>query len=133
MQKFELAKSTRVGNYIKRINGFDKIEKAIPASAKNTFKQYLSNGDYEGVRKLLKDYKIDRVKTGLRTYRNTNEVIDSVQDVLEDIYQSRLTVDPKAQKLDNYFPRFVKDADGLRRTLGLGSKADSAIERMLKS
>lgn len=132
MQKFELAKSARVGNYMKRVNGFEKIEKAMPASVKNTFKQYLSNGDYDGVRKLLKDYKIDRVKTGLTTYRDTNEIIDSVQDVLEDIYKSRLTVDENAQRIENYFPRFVKDADGLRRTLGLGSKADSAIDRMLK-
>jgi len=115
MQKFELAKSARVGNYMKRVNGFEKIEKAIPASVKNTFKQYLSNGDYDGVRKLLKDHKIDRVKTGLTTYRDTNEIIDSVQDVLEDIYKSRLTVDKNAQRIENYFPRFVKDADGLEK------------------
>ena len=131
LRDFEFRKTARIGNYLERVRGFEKIESELPKSARETFALYLNNQNYAEARKLLKDYGVNKVKTGFRKYRNTDEVLDSVQEVLKDIYDSRASIDGNAGYLDDFFPRQVKDLEGLRSALGMSRRDSQQIERML--
>jgi len=131
LRDFEFRKTARIGNYLEQVRGFEKIEKELPQTARETFALYLNNQNYTGARKLLKDYGVNKVKTGMMKYRDTNEIMDSVQQVLKDIYDSRANVDGGAGYLEDFFPRQVKDLEGLRSALGMSKRDSDKIEKML--
>lgn len=132
LQKFESGKAIRVGTYMKQIQGFEKLQKALPAEQREDYAVMLANRNYEGAIKLLKQYDITKVKTGLRKYRTTDDIMASVQAVLEEIQGLRLGADADAGELANFFPRINKDVDSTRQALGLTSKENSKIEAMLQ-
>ena len=136
MQEFELAKMSRVASHMRQIQGFEKLESALPVAERDKFALFLNNQEMDSAIELLKNYGINQVKTGTlgnRKVRSVDEIMDGVRAVLDDIHASRLTVDPKAQKLDNFFPRFNNDVDATRRALGLTAKQDSRLQKMLEA
>lgn len=132
LQKFESGKAMTVGTYMKQIQGFEKLQKALPTAQQEDYAVLLANRNYDGAIKLLKQYNVDKVKTGRKTYRTTEEIMASVQAVLEEIQVLRLGSNADAGELANFFPRINKDVDSTRQALGLTSKDNSKIEAMLQ-
>ena len=136
MQEFELSKMSRVGSYMQRIQGFEKLESALPVAQRDDFALLLNNQQMDEAIDLLKSYGITQVKTGTlgkRKTRSVDEIMDNVKSVLKDIHESRLSIDPNARKLENFFPRFNNNVDATRRALGLTAKDDSRLTRMLEA
>lgn len=132
LQSFEAGKAIRVGTYMKQIQGFEKLQKALPTAQQEDYAVLLANRNYDGAIKLLKQYNVDKVKTGRKTYRTTEEIMLSVQAVLDEIQDLRVGVDKDAGELADFFPRINKDVDSTRQALGLTSKDNSKIEAMLQ-
>ncbi|MBT8448780.1 MAG: hypothetical protein KJO69_03770 [Gammaproteobacteria bacterium] len=99
-------------NFLNGLKGFNSKNKAVVDRA-------LANGDFGTVRGILKDSGGDQLVTEF------NKVINRVDDLGDQLLQSgRIT-----NKLDNYFPRYVKDKDGLFNAIGLTEK--SKVEKAL--
>lgn len=135
MQEFELRTLTRNASYMKNIQGFEKIEKAIPANQKDAYATLLSNGDYDGAIELASNYGINEVRIGGRltgTSRSVLDIMDGVKRTLKDIHESRLTIDENAREIPDYFPRINKNVEKTRLDLGLSNIENSRLDKMFK-
>ena len=135
MQEFELRTLTRNATYMKNIQGFEKIEKAIPANQKDAYATLLANGDYDGAIELASNYGINEVRIGgilTGKSRSVLDIMDGVKRTLKDIHESRLTIDKNAREIPDYFPRINKDVEKTRLDLGLSNIENSRLDKMFK-
>lgn len=126
---------SRVQDFGKLVNGFGTLnpKKLIPGKQgtvmstndRDTFGRYLFNGQFKQAEILLSKYG--------------NEALDQfkkVREVLDDLHEGLVNAGYKnLNKLENYFPRTIRDPEGLRNAIQnmVGGKAtinkiDRAIE-----
>ena len=90
-----------------RIEPFMAAMKAMDKNDKRLVKRYLLNSQYDEAGKVL-----NKVEGGADSLVEVRKVLDEMYVDLKDVGFDRL------QKLDNYFPRNVKDVEGLMNSLG---------------
>jgi hypothetical protein len=100
------------------IKPFAKMYKSMSADSKQLAKRYLANGDFIQARNLFK--KIDP---------NGGKYFDDVEKMLNKTFKELKDSKFRISKVINYFPRSIKDLDGLRASLGREQK--DAIEKLI--
>jgi hypothetical protein len=99
--------------FIRRLDKMDDADKGLVDRA-------LSNGDFDVVEQTLKKYGDEAVGE-----------FNQVRVLLKNVYKELKKAGFKTAEIPNYFPRLVKDVDGLRSSFGL--KEQTAIDRALKA
>lgn len=97
---------------LNRVEGFTSTLLKAPASVRDSLNRHLLNGDYKAAKALMSSYS---QKAGL--------YIDDVQKLLDEVYDEVVEAGYTAlPKKESYFPRMVKDLDGLLASLGKTKK-----------
>lgn len=124
LRKYEADLHIETAKKMNRVEGFTKALLKAPPAMRDTLNRHLLNGDYKAAKQLMSTYS---QKAGL--------YIDDVQKLLDEVYdevvQEGYTSLPKKEA---YFPRMVKDLDGLLASLGKVKKDEyqKAIEAYAK-
>ena len=121
MRKFEYDVHKRTVQGLQEIEPFVKQMRQLPSTLKNEMSTHLFNGETDKAVALMPD----EMKTTFEPVRN---LLNNLHDELKG---SGLEVG----KVENYFPRMVKDYDGLRQNLGLDStnELDRIMDTYAKS
>jgi len=116
---FNVAQET--SQYQKQVKSFYDLVQNVKSSDRNVLNDMMLNGDYEGMSSVLSRYSA-----------NANDAVKSVRSVLDDIAgRFKLEAGYKEfEPIQNYFPRLVKDYNGLLKSLG--SERRSILENALR-
>lgn len=109
MRKFEFDTHVNTAKYSKKSEGFLKELKDVPTNVKTQITKHLYNGNFNAAEGLMRS-----VSTKMAV-----EFKDTIRPLLDELGTELKDAGHSFEKIDNYFPRLVKDYDGLRETLGL--------------
>lgn len=124
LRKYEADLHIETAKKMNRIEGFTKALLKAPPAMRDTLNRHLLNGDYKAAKQLMSTYS---QKAGL--------YIDDVQKLLDEVYDEVVGAGyTSLPKKESYFPRMVKDLDGLLNSLGKVKKDEyqKAIEAYAK-
>jgi hypothetical protein len=124
LRKYEADLHIETAKKMNRIEGFTKALLKAPPAMRDTLNRHLLNGDYKAAKQLMSTYS---QKAGL--------YIDDVQKLLDEVYDEVVEAGyTSLPKKEAYFPRMVKDLDGLLNSLGKVKKDEyqKAIEAYAK-
>jgi hypothetical protein len=108
LREFEQASAIKAADLNRQVEPFLQGVKKIPSEVKLRFDQHLFNGDFEEASKILR--KVDaNAETAFR---------ERVVPILDDLGDKLKEAGHTFEKLDNYFPRIVKDYDEFRKSIG---------------
>lgn len=134
VNEYDLNLLQRTARYQDSIEGFDKLEKALPNDElRIQFEESLLNYEMDTTlpRRLLKENGVESVKldiTGTKT-RTVDELFDSVDSTLKEIGEEWSELRGGEVTLrDLFFPRSVADRNGLARYFG--KDVPSELENM---
>jgi len=120
LRKYDYNVSTKAHNYFSEVDVFLKdYSKKITGDDKVIVDEALLNGDMTTVKRILTTHGGAEL---WGEYKKVASVLNTLGDEL--VKRDRIT-----GKLENYFPRFVKDVDGLLSELGVQKR--SKIEQAL--
>jgi hypothetical protein len=124
LRKFEFNNHVRVADMITKVNPFLTKLTKLPARQQALFNKSLANGDFAVVEALIE--RID--PTMLKDFRASQDVLDELYKGLKEAGYDTIG------KLDNYWPRFVKDRESLLGKLGRAEmkRAEVALENRAK-
>ena len=109
LRKFELDTNLRTQQVMQDASGFVKGLSKLPEATKTSVARLLYNEDFDAARELM--------GRGL-----ADEFDMSVLPMLSTLGDDLLESGHSFQKIDNYFPRLVKDLKGLQDSLGVEQK-----------
>jgi len=109
LRKFELDTNLRTQQVMQDASGFVKGLSKLPEATKTTVARLLYNEDFDAARELM--------GRGL-----ADEFDMSVLPMLSTLGDDLLEAGHSFQKIENYFPRLVKDLKGLQDSLGVEQK-----------
>lgn len=120
VRRFEFNTHVNTANYSKRANSFLKELTKTSDNIKSQITKHLYNGNFNAAEGLM------------RTVSNKMaiEFKDTIRPMLDELGTELKNAGHTFEKIDNYFPRLVKDYDGLRKTLGL--KEQGIITKQLQ-
>lgn len=110
----------RIANAEKTVLPFAKAVKQVPKEAMPKLSVSLANGDIKTASAILDQYSVGGSKTLIET-----------RGFLDDMYKELTEVGYNVDKIENYFPRLLKDYDGLLQKLD--AQRRSIIEKALYS
>ena len=112
LRKFEFDTHVKTANKSKAVEPFLVSLKNTPSTVKTQITKHLYNGNFQAAEGLMRS-----VSTKMAVdFKNTvRPLLDELGDELKNAGHS-------FEKIDNYFPRLLKDYDGLRKTLGLSEQ-----------
>lgn len=125
MRNHEADLHVKTADKLKSVTDFTKAIVEAPKSIQRDLNRHLLNGKFDKVKALLKDVAPDQVK-----------LVDDVQEVLAKTFKEIQDAGRKdLTPLENFFPRIVKDYQGLRQALGLKktTQLDDAFKAVAKS
>ena len=109
LRKFELDTNLRTQQVMQDAEGFVRGLSQLPESQRSTVARLLYNEDFDAARELM--------GRGL-----ADEFDMSILPMLSKLGDDLLESGHSFQKIDNYFPRLVKDLKGLQESLGVEQK-----------
>lgn len=114
-----------ITNYTARLNPFYNLIKQASSSERTALNRMMLNSDYDGIKSVLSKYS-----------NNASDAVSEVQSVLSEIGK-RLKKEAgytDFNLIENYFPRIVKDYDGLLNALNKEQKTflDNALRQRAK-
>lgn len=120
LRRFEFDTHVKTANQSKKAEPFLVELKNAPSNVKTQITKHLYNGNFNAAEGLM------------RTVSNKMavEFKDTIRPLLDEIGTELKDAGHSFEKIDNYFPRLVKDYDGLRETLGL--KEQGIITKQLQ-
>lgn len=118
MRRFEYNTHVKTGEVSKIAEPFLREMKGLQAEVKKNIAKHLYNGNFNAARKLMSDTMV-------------KEFDDKVLPLLDSLGTELQKAGHAFTKVDNYFPRPVKDYDGLSRSLGKEQKG--YIEEQLEA
>ena len=125
LRKFEFDTHKRTAQFSKRVEPFLTGFKSVPKGMQVQISKHLYNGNFDAAEGLM-----EQVSPSLASaFRN------NVKPVLDELGTELQESGHSFEKLANYFPRNVKDYDGLRASLGLKERGilDAQLEAYAKS
>ena len=121
-RRLEIAKINKTNAYYKRVKGFVEGMSNMNENDFHTFDLALKNRDVDTVQRLLAKYDLEAGFVEVRT-------------ILDDLREQMIDVGVDVAYMPDYFPRKIKDADGLldyvEQTFG-DSEQYSIIQKMLE-
>ena len=120
VRQFEFDAKKKTSEYYKTSEPFIRRLDKMDDTDKGLVDRALSNGDFDVVEQTLKKYGDEAVGE-----------FNQVRVLLKNVYKELKKSGFKTAEIPNYFPRLVKDVDGLRSSFGL--KEQTAIDRALKA
>ena len=120
LRKFEFDTHVNTAKYSKQANDFLISLKNTPSNVKTQITKHLYNGNFQAAEGLMRS-----VSTKMAVDFKT-----TVRPMLNELGTQLKEAGHSFEKIDNYFPRLVKDYDGLRKTLGLSEQG--VITKQLK-
>jgi len=112
---------------LKAVSPFKAAFNKLPAGEKVIASNALKNGDYARVEAVLAR-RVPSIKSGGKTY-TSKEAVDTMRSTLSEVADDMESVGMNVNRIEDYFPRTVKDLDGLRDSLGIRTK--TIIDRSL--
>tara|TARA_R110000764_G_scaffold2609_1_gene11327 strand:+ start:3708 stop:6575 length:2868 start_codon:yes stop_codon:yes gene_type:complete len=100
---------------------FNSVVKKVPKDLKTTFNTHLINGELNSARKIITDVKGN----------SGGKAFDSGIKELDRLYDLKIKAGMKVDKIDNYFPRVIKDLEGLQKALNKNRKVNGVYEKAL--
>lgn len=120
VRQFEFDAKKKTSEYYKTSEPFIRRLDKMDDADRGLVDRALSNGDFDVVEQTLKKYGDEAVGE-----------FNQVRVLLKNVYKELKKAGFKTAEIPNYFPRLVKDVDGLRSSFGL--KEQTAIDRALKA
>ena len=120
LRKLDYNQHARLHNLSVEVNPFLRSLQKLPKDMQAEVDRALLNGKFDVVEAAIKS-------TGNKQMINDFNVVKSV---LNDLYKESVDAGIDVGYRANYFPRFIKDLDGLRNTLG--TKENAAIEKLFE-
>lgn len=139
LQKFEMDQSVISARFQHELAPFLELSRRIPNRFKNEFAKRLYNGHWDDAAQLAKDAGITTFKVGeswidrpfSKVTSSVDEAMEIGRKVLNDVHQyADDGLEEGVSFLPNYFPRNVKDYQGLLRALGI--KEDAFLRSQLR-
>ena len=124
-RKYEADLHINTAQKLKSVEEFQTVVQKAPASIRNNLKRQLLNGNYNAARALIRSYAPNSVNS-----------LDAVTNTLKSTYDDLVAEGHEGlPKIQNYFPRKVKDLDGLLGSLGKSKKSEvtRALEAVARS
>jgi len=124
LRNFEAKTHYRTAEKLNEIRPFIEILKKAPKKTKEQIDLQLMNGNFDAARGLWKTFAPDNVKV-------LDDTIESIKRVGDELEESGYDLG----RVGNYFPRLVKDLDGLRSSLGREKRGqvDDALRQAASS
>lgn len=119
LRKFDMDTHIKTHEAVDIIKPFKRTFKNLPQESKKAISRMLYNGDFKQAEEILANAS----KDGVEQFRNITKLLDDIYKNLKAAGYSDL------KKLPNYFPRTIKDLDGLLNAVGKERK--SIINRAL--
>lgn len=107
LRNFEAKTHYRTAEKLNEVRPFIEILKKAPKKTKEQIDLQLMNGNFDAARGLWKTFAPNNVKV-------LDDTIESIKKVGNELEESGYDLG----RVGNYFPRLVKDLDGLRSSLG---------------
>ena len=125
LREFEFNTHVRTGDFSKRIEPFLKTFKDVPKNTQVQISKHLYNGNFDAAKGLMEEFSPVL----------SDAFENNVKPVLDELGTELLESGHSFEKIANYFPRNVKDYDGLRASLGLKERGilDAQLEAYAKS
>ena len=117
LRKFEFDSHTRTADTLKEVEPFLRSLSDLPATTKNSITRALYNEDFVTARSLM-------------TQGMQDEFDMIVEPLLRRLGDELLESGHSFQKIENYFPRLVKDVKGLQDSLGV--EQQGLIEKAIR-
>ena len=121
MKKHDLQVQTRETHYFGKVDPFLKGLAKMDDDSALTINKALMTGDFQSVRKILHETGDKKLLANF----------GQVQAVLKDIYKNLRKVGYDLPKIDNYFPRIVKDIEAVSRLQH--DQVSNALRKALKT
>jgi hypothetical protein len=138
LQKFEMDQSVISAGLKQKSAPFMSLYNKLPRNIRPEFTKRLYNSDWDGAAQLAKSAGIRSFKVGdigSRYTSNVDEAMKGAADVLNEIHNySNSAIEGGVPFIQNYFPRVVKDYQGMLRALGQKEEAflNSQLKRKAK-
>ena len=124
LRNYEAAIHYRTAEKLQEITPFVRMYGRAPKRIKDQLDLQLLNGNFDAARGLFRTYAPNDLKL-------FDEAIDAIKRTGDELEESGYDI----ARLQNYFPRLVKDLDGLRSSLGREkrSRIDDALRKTAES
>lgn len=109
LRKFEFDNHVQTAQVMNKIEGFSKELAKLAPPVQTRLNRHLMNGEFAAAQKLMP--------------KTMQQEFGTVQNTLADMRQQMLDSGIEVAKVENYFPRRVKDIDGLINALGREQKS----------
>jgi|GEM_PF-3189851 len=119
-RNFEGSISVRTANHLKRIDPFVRATRAIPKAAQDELDLLVSNGKFDEARDLLQRNAERLSKSDQKKHaHNLINGFDEAINLLEELAGEAESAGIEFNRLENFWPRRVKDLEGLKRSFGV--------------
>ena len=125
IRKMDVDKAIKSSNIGRELNPFVKIQRAIDAKEGGNFELALFNADTKAISGYLKKHKNIKVKG---VSQNPSSAYAAYRKTMDSIHSDLKEAGVDINYIKDYFPRKIKDFDGLIKELGLPK---SRIDQML--
>ena len=119
-RNFEGSIQVRTANHLKRVDPFVRATRSIPKAAQDELDLLVSNGKFDEARELLQENAARLSKADQKKHaHNLINGFDEVINLLEEIAGEAESAGIAFNRLDNFWPRRVKDLEGLKKSFGV--------------
>jgi hypothetical protein len=125
MRNFEADVHVNTASKLKEVTDFTKVLVDAPKSISKDLNRHLLNGKYDEAKALINTFAPNKVA-----------LVDDLRKTLDNTYDELVSAGREGlNKLPNFFPRIVKDYQGLRRALGVNktTQIDEALKAVAKA
>jgi hypothetical protein len=123
-RNFELNVHVMRNNSIKQFKPLIKLIKKVPKVERAALNTHLANGDFEAAKAILRKVSSEKADKAL------NKTLAELDNLFK--IKTGKSVGFKIDKVANYFPRVVKDFDGLQDALGSNRIVQGVYDKALK-
>ena len=124
LRNFEAKTHIQTSKRLEKVQPFIKLLQRAPANVRTQLDRQLFNGNFDAARGLIRSYAPDEVQA-------FDDAIDTIKEIgieLKEVGYDNIGVG--VEEAGNYFPRLVKDLEGLRNKIGAENRTQ--IEEALK-
>lgn len=121
LRNFEAKAHIKTSEKLQQVQPFINVISRAPSNIKPQLDRQLMNGNFDAARGLIKTYAPEEVST-------LDNAIRTIKDIGQEL--DLAGYDGISTSVENYFPRLIKDLEGLRNIMG--TETATQIERALK-
>ena len=125
---------TRV-NTLKEFKPLMAIVKRVPEVERAMLNTHLMNGNFDAAKAILRNTNTGRFGLGGKAGAAADDALTKTVDELDRLFKLQYPSGKMKfglKKLANYFPRSVKDFDGLKQAMGKNKQVNGVYEKALK-